>query len=106
MFQQICTKVVVPNEIGPLRTYVVKPSCMLEIWFPRGFFDQMTHLLVHIVDELEICGPVASRWCYPMECYLGVLKNYVQNKAKLEGCMASSYTLGFCIEYFALYPHI
>ncbi len=77
MCQQICTKVVVPNEIGLLKTYGLEALCMLEIWFPRGFFDLMTHLLVHIVDELEICGPVASRWCYPMECYLGVFKNYV-----------------------------
>ncbi len=77
IIQRICTKVVVPNEIGPLRTYVVETLCMLEIWFPLGFFDPMTHLLVHIVDELEICGPMASRWCYPMECYLAILNNYV-----------------------------
>lgn len=77
MFQQICTKVVVPNEIGPVRTYVTEILCMLKTWFPPGFFDLMTHLLVHIVDKLEICGLVASRWFYPMECYLVVLKNYV-----------------------------
>jgi hypothetical protein len=70
VIQQICTKVMVPNEIGLLITYVVETLCMLEIWLPLGFFDVMTHLLVHIVDELEICGLVASRWCYPMECYL------------------------------------
>ncbi len=73
---------------------------MLEIWFSPGFFDLMTHLLVHIVNELEICRLVASRWCYPMEHYLIVLNNYVRNKAKLEGCMASSYmydeALRFC----------
>jgi hypothetical protein len=77
MFQQICTKVVVPNEIGPLSTYVAETLCMLEIWFPPGFFNLMTHLFVHIVDELKTCELVASRWCYPMECYLTILKNYV-----------------------------
>ncbi len=44
-----------------------------------------------------------------MEHYLIVLNNYVRNKAKLEGCMASSYmydeALRFCTQYFALYPH-
>jgi hypothetical protein len=68
----------------------------------------MTQLLVHIVDELDICEPVASRWCYPMECYLTVLKNYVRNKVKPEGCMTLGYmydeALGFCTKYFTLYP--
>jgi hypothetical protein len=110
MFQWICTKVVVPYEIGPLRTYVAKTLCMLEIWFPPSFFDLMTHLLVHIVDELEICGPLPSRWGYPMERYLVVLKNYVWNKAKPKGCMqALGYiydeALGFWTKHFTLYPH-
>ena len=32
--------------------------CMLEKEFPPAFFDVMTHLLVHLVEELDICGPV------------------------------------------------
>jgi hypothetical protein len=67
----------------------------------------MTHLIIHLVEELEICGPMASRWCYPIERYLYVLKKYVRNKAKPKGCIALGYmydeALGFCIEYFALY---
>jgi hypothetical protein len=82
---------------------------MFEIWWPPSFFDLMTHLIIHLVDELEICGPIATRWCYPIESYLYILKKYVRNKAKPKACMASGYmydkTLGFCIKYFALYPH-
>jgi len=47
---------------------------MFEIWFPPGFFDMMTHLIIHLVDELEICGLVGAKWSYPMERYLLVLK--------------------------------
>jgi hypothetical protein len=69
----------------------------------------MTHLTIHLIDELEICGPVGARWCYPMQRYLSILKRYVRNRARLEACMASSYmydeALGFCTKYFALYPH-
>lgn len=70
-----------------------------------GFFDFMTHLIIHLIDELEICGLVATRWCYLVERYLFVLKKHMKNKAKLEGCIASSYideALGFCIEYFCI----
>lgn len=30
----------------------------------------MPHLMLHLVDELEICGPVHSRWCYSIERYV------------------------------------
>jgi hypothetical protein len=53
----------------------------------------MTHLIIHLVDELEICGPIATRWFYPIKRYLYVLKKYLKNKTKLEACMASSYNV-------------
>jgi hypothetical protein len=65
--------------------------CLFEIWFPLGFFDMMTHFIIHLIDELKICGPVGARWCYPMEIYLSVLKRYVKNKVRPEACMASGY---------------
>jgi len=80
---------------------------MLEIHFPLRFFDISTHLLIHLVDDLEICGLVGARWCYPIERYLVVLKHYVRNRAKPEGCMAMGYmydeALGFCTKYFSYY---
>ncbi len=108
-FQKICTKVLNPNDNGGLWSYVAKTFCILEMWWPLVFFDFMTHFIIHLVHELEICGQVIVRWCYPIEWYMYVLRKYVRNKAKLEACMASNYmydeTLGFCTEYFALYPH-
>jgi hypothetical protein len=81
---------------------------MLEVWFPPAFFDFKTHLVIHLVDELEICGLVATHWCYPIERYLNVLKKYVCNKANLEGCIAFEClydeALGFGMEYFRWYP--
>ncbi len=81
---------------------------MMEMWWPPFFFDLIIHLIIHLVDELEICGPIEARWCYPIG-HMYVLKKYVRNKAKPEACMASGYMyheiLGFCMEYFALYPH-
>jgi hypothetical protein len=31
--------------------------CMLEKEFPPSFFDIMIHLVLHVVDELDVCGP-------------------------------------------------
>jgi hypothetical protein len=108
-FARICAKVIDENEIDNLRLYVVETMCMLERWFPPAFFDISVHLVVHLVDELEMLGPVATRWCYPMERFMSVLKGYVRNRSKPEGSMAMGYTwdasLGFITEYLDLYPH-
>ncbi len=72
-----------PSKLYDLRTYVVKTLCLLEIWFPTGFFDLMSHLVIHLVDELKICGLVGARWCYLVERYLNVLKKYVRNRVQL-----------------------
>lgn len=109
LFQRICAKTIKVDSIPALRTYAAETLCLIEIHFPPGFFDIMTHLVIHLVGELEICGPVHSRWCYCIERYLGVLTKFVRDKSKPEAGMASGYmieeSLGFCTEYFALYPH-
>jgi hypothetical protein len=109
LFQRICARVIDPTQSKALLTYAAETLCLLEVWFPPGFFDIMTYLVIHLVEEVDICGPVHSRWCYSVERYLGVLTKYVRDKSKPEACMASGYSvdesLGFCTEYFAIYPH-
>jgi hypothetical protein len=70
--------------------------------FLPSFFDIMTHLSYHLVQELDLCGPVALRWMYPIERYIKTLKNYVKNMASLEASMVEGYFkdeyIGFIIE--------
>jgi hypothetical protein len=57
-------------------------------------------LLVHLVEELPICGRIRTRWMYFIKHSLKTLKGHVYNKAKLEGNMVEGYAfekaLGFC----------
>lgn len=105
VFKKLCAKVVNPVEYEELRTEAVLTLCLIEKEFPPSFFDVMTHLVVHLVDELYLCGPVASRWMYPMERAMKDMKGYVRNMARPEGSMAEGYqfeeALGFCTEYMA-----
>jgi hypothetical protein len=55
---------------------------MFEMWFPLSFFDVMTHLLVHLVGNLEIYGPLGARQSDPIKRYLHVMKQYMQKKKK------------------------
>ncbi len=63
----------------------------------------MTHLLIHLVEERELCGLVQIRWMYSIEGYLKTLKGYVGNRAKPEGSMAKVYAIKevvrFCTKY-------
>ena len=87
--------------------FAITALCMLEKEFPQVFFDVMTHLVVHLVEELFLCRPVHCHWMYPMEQYMKTLKDYVYTKARVEGSMAQRYamddTLGFCIEYITCF---
>ena len=108
-FNRICTRVVDKAQMMALRLYVVETLCILEVCFPPAFFDVMQHTLVHLVDEMELCGPVGGRWMYPCERYLGTLKSFVRSKSHPEASMANGYAaeeaLGFCTEYLNLHAY-
>ncbi len=63
----------------------------------------MTHVVIHLIDELELCRPMHIQWMYPIKRAMKNLKGYVHNMAKLKGSMAKGYivdeALGFCNEY-------
>lgn len=60
-FGKICAKVINPLKLFDLHTYVVKTLCLLEVWFPLGFFDLMIHIVIHLIDELKIGGLMGVR---------------------------------------------
>ncbi|XP_013694784.2 uncharacterized protein LOC106398827 [Brassica napus] len=68
-------------------------------FFPPSFFDIMLHLTVHLGREARLGGPVHFRWMYPFERYMKVLKDFVRNPARPEGCIAESYLAEECIRF-------
>ncbi|KAL5583082.1 hypothetical protein UlMin_015524 [Ulmus minor] len=65
----------------------------------------MVHLTVHLPREIKFCGPVWLRWIYSMERYMKILKGYVRNRNRPEGCIIECYiaeeAVEFCSEYLA-----
>jgi hypothetical protein len=103
VFRRICTKVYNRAEYESLESDVAESLALLEMEFPPSFFDIMTHLPYHLVEELDLCGPVTVRWMYPVERYMKTLKGYVRNMARPEASMAEGYLkeecFGFITEY-------
>ncbi|XP_074346267.1 uncharacterized protein LOC141685041 [Apium graveolens] len=78
-------KVVDVSKLDKLQSDVVLTLCEHEKIFSPSFFDVMIHLIVHLVRELHLCGPVLYRWMYPFERFNKVLKRYVRNRYHPEG---------------------
>ncbi|XP_058202686.1 uncharacterized protein LOC131317134 [Rhododendron vialii] len=104
-FNAICSKVVDVPKLEKLQSDLVITLCLFEKYFPPSFFDIMVHLTVHLVREVRLCGPVHFRWMYPFERYMKVLKGYVRNRNRPEGCIAESYIaeegVEFCSDYLS-----
>jgi hypothetical protein len=79
--------------MGTLREDAAITMCMLEMTMPPSFFDIMVHLILHLMDELDMCGPIHTRWMYCVECLNKVLKGYVRNMAQPEASMAIGYLM-------------
>ncbi|GFS41570.1 hypothetical protein Acr_00g0075150 [Actinidia rufa] len=102
-FQDLCSKTLRRSELENLEERIVHILCKLEKIFPPAFFDVMVHLAIHLPREALHGGPVHYRWMYPFERFLGALKNFVSNRARLEGSIAEAYIVKECITFCSMY---
>jgi len=78
-FNVICSKVIDPVKLDDLGNEAVIILCQLEMYFPPIFFDIMVDLVVHLVREIQCCGPVYLWWMYSIEQCMKILKGYTKN---------------------------
>jgi hypothetical protein len=99
----ISQKAINPFDIATLQNDVVQCLVSFELVFPPSFFDIMTHLLVHLVKEINILGPVFLHNMFPFERFMGILKKYVHQHAQPEGSIAKGYgteeVIEFCVDF-------
>ncbi|XP_054785874.1 uncharacterized protein LOC129292326 [Prosopis cineraria] len=61
-FNAIYRKVHELEELDELENEAYLILCQLEKLFLPSFFDIMIHLIVHLVRDIKLCGPVHLRW--------------------------------------------
>jgi hypothetical protein len=66
-FRGICSTKLTQDDMDRLQSDVCITLCKLEQVFPLGFFTSMVHLVVHLVRECRLGGPVQYRWMYLAE---------------------------------------
>jgi hypothetical protein len=83
-FNTVSHKVIDRKELDDLRAYMIETMCMFEMCFSPSFFDMQQHLMIHLVDQIHILGPLYLHIMFPYEQCLTVLKSCVQNRAHPE----------------------
>ena len=78
---------------------VVQYLVSFKIIFPPSFFNIMTHLLVYLVEEIFILGPVFLHNMFPFERFMAVLKKCVCNHARPEGSITKGYGIEEVIKF-------
>ncbi|XP_074362564.1 uncharacterized protein LOC141702850 [Apium graveolens] len=92
------SKVSEVDKLEKMQSQLVETLCQLEKCFPPSLFDLMFHISVHLVREVEFCGPIFLRWMYPFERYMKTFKGYIRNRARAEGCIAEAYIAEEAVE--------
>jgi hypothetical protein len=101
LLRWVCSKEIFLEDIPRMKVIVAKVLYKLERVFPPSLFDCQVHLLVHLVDEVAIVGPVHCRWMYWLERYMAVLKGYVCNRARVERSMATRHLATESMFYYS-----
>ena len=64
---------------------------MFEKELPTSFMDLQVHLLIHLIDEVELVGVVSCCWMFFLERCMNKFKGFVRQREKPEGSMAGGY---------------
>jgi len=66
-FKYVCSPTLNVDEPEHVQSRPILTHYELEKEFPPTFFTVMVHLIIHLVDEVKLGGPVHYRWMYPIE---------------------------------------
>jgi hypothetical protein len=77
-------KKICPLVIEKLQVQEPELLCNLEMIFPPCFFTPMAHLIVHLVNEAILGGPVQFCWQFCIEREFKDIQKITRNKAKIK----------------------
>ena len=87
----ITSKEIHTTSIPRWRQEIDEIVCMFEKELSSSFMDLQVHLLIHLVDEVELVRVVSCRWMVFLERHMKKLKGFVRQRGKPEGSMEEGY---------------
>lgn len=91
------------SAIPNMKILATEAVCGMEESFPRSILVSQVHLLVHVIDEISLCGVVHSRWMFFLERFLKTLKDFVRLRARPEASMAEGWIVQEAFVYVSQY---
>lgn len=82
VLRSICAKQVPKDDLADLKMRTTEALCRLEMEFPTSMMTSQVHLVLHLVDELALCGPVSYRWMFYVERHMKVMKTMIRQQAR------------------------
>ncbi|WMV30216.1 hypothetical protein MTR67_023601 [Solanum verrucosum] len=102
-FRAICSKVIRRSDLDKMKTENIDIECELEKIFPPSFFDIMTHLPIHLVDEIKLGGPTHLRLMYSTERTMCNFKELVRNRKNPEGSIVEGFSAVDCLNFCSIH---
>jgi hypothetical protein len=90
-YRQLFTKEIEKEIMEKVEKEILVLLCKLEKILPPGWFNLMQPLLIQLLYEAKVGGPVQYRWMYPFLRALNRLRHMVGNKARVEGCITEEF---------------
>ncbi|KAK5802486.1 hypothetical protein PVK06_030080 [Gossypium arboreum] len=103
IMKAICGKVLDVEELEKVQDRAALTLYNLEKIFPPSFFTIMVYLVIHLLHEAVLGGPIFYRWMYPIERFLSKLKSYCRNKRYPERSIAEGYLVEECMTFCSRY---
>lgn len=100
LVQWISQKEIKIASIESARKNVAELVCMIEKYFPPSMLTIQVHLLVHVIDEVEMAGTMHYRWMFFLEHFMmKTLKGFVRKRAHPEGNMVEGWLVQESLVY-------
>jgi hypothetical protein len=74
--------------------------------FLPTYFDISLHLLIHLVDQIRVLGPMYLHPMFPFERLMKVSRRYVRNRFRPKGGMVEGWSTEEAIEFCTYYLDI
>jgi len=102
-FNTISQKVIDPVTLDKVEKNMHHTMSRLEMHLPLTFFDMSVHLISHLIQQIRALGLLFLHQMFPFERLMSVLRKYVRNRYKPEGCKVEGWSTEEAVEFCTYY---
>ena len=83
----VSSKAIDPTTLDGDHVMAMEVVCLVEETFLRTILMSQLYFIVHLVDEIALCGTIHAWWMFFLESFMKTLKGFVRQNASFKGSM-------------------